>query len=136
VGGWWGDTVSSWAGGEGLAGGEMKGVRECMGRPYRLIGRVDGWEGGGGRIAPGAFLNQFPAAGGYDVRVGTRRYGKVGNQAIGVGLDVDVALRPGRVVVDEDGGATVRVEEGEQEAEEAEEAEEQQLCVLEFDEGR
>ena len=113
---------------EGLAAGDMKGVRECMGRPYRLIGRVDGWEGGGGgRIAPGAFLNQFPAAGGYDVRVG---FGKFGNEAIGVGLDVDVALRPGRVVVDEDGGATVRVEEGEQEAEQ------QQLCVLEFDEER
>ena len=74
-----------------------------------------------------AFLNQFPAAGGYDVRVG---FGKFGNEAIGVGLDVDVALRPGRVVVDEDGGATVRVEEGEQEAEQ------QQLCVLEFDEER
>ena len=43
---------------------------------------------------------------------------------------MDVALRPGRVVVDEDGGATVRVEEGEQEAEQ------QQLCVLEFDEER
>jgi FAD synthase len=120
-----GETVSSSAVRNGLMTGDMKGVKECMGRPYRLVGSLEAGNGSLGseprRIERGAFLNQYPAAGVYDVMTGF-----ASDEML---CDEDVELRPGRLVIDEHGGATIETlrDAG------SGAAGRRQLCIVEFD---
>ena len=89
-----GDTVSSSVIRQALKAGNMAPVAECLGRAYRVVGVCDGH----GRIPCGAFLNQYPAPGEYDVMVG---FASNAQECAG-----EVDMRPGRAVFDE-AGATI-----------------------------
>ena len=124
------DTVSSSAVREALAAGDMVGVKECMGRPYRLVGRAknagDARELGfkteasrdkdvsnvsgevcmTWRIDSAEFLNQYPAAGIYKVKIGFAA------DDAGCACVDEAMLYPGQAIFDARGAVTINVEGG------------------------
>lgn len=143
-----GDTVSSSAVREGLAAGNMAVVEECMGRPYRLVGLADVRDAQGfgtvdgvrvssrWYLEAGGLMNQYPAAGSYDVNVGLLYEAVAGSALVGFGEECcgDVAFRPGRVVFDAQGSATVGILEEDDVGDMAAlvSGRDGMLCVLDF----
>ncbi len=152
-----GDTVSSSAVRGGLAAGDMAGVEECMGRPYRLVGMAGigvtkGLGSVEGRrvwsrwhVEAGGLMNQYPAAGSYQVKVGFVDAAVAGEKIVslgeGYGEGEDVIFRAGRAVFDERGAATVDLLGGNDRGDDGGDDDgmaalvsrrDQLMCVLEF----
>lgn len=144
-----GDTVSSSAVRGGLAAGDVGLVEECLGRPYRLVGRADvGDDVAAGsvpvplpvpmsrrwRLEAGGLMNQHPAAGSYEVRVGFVDEAVAGGplDGFGQGCGGDVVFYPGRAVFDARGSATVDVDDQGGAMAALVPGRDRTLCVLEF----